>query len=97
MRDLCRIHVHDVAFSPADARRRARGVVGFATVSLNGSVRVSGFKVWRDPEGIYSVSFPTKRDRLGKYHVVLEPLGPAARRSIEGQILDALREQGVLP
>lgn len=97
MANPLRLQVHDVAFAPADPQLLSRGVLGFATVSLNSSVRVSGFKVRREPEGGYSVSFPTKRDRLGKYHVVLEPLGPAARHSIEGQILADLREQGVLP
>jgi DNA-binding cell septation regulator SpoVG len=86
-----------VEFAPASASQRARGVLGFVKVSMNGGVRVPGFTVVSLPQGKFDVRLPTKRDEHGQHHDVMQPLRPTARRSIVRQVLDALREQGVIP
>ena len=90
------IRIHDVAFTPAGARARARGVLGYVAVCMNDGVRVPGFKVVRLPDGRHQLWFPTKLDEHGVHHAVLEPRGPAARRSIERQVFAELRLQGWL-
>jgi DNA-binding cell septation regulator SpoVG len=94
---LDRLRLHDVAFAPASATQRARGVLGFVTVSMNGGVRVYGFTVVTLPRREYDVHFPTRRDDRGRHHDAIRPLGPAARRNIVRQILGELRRQGVIP
>ena len=97
MRDLFHIRIHDVVFSPANARQRADGVEGFVELSINGGVRVPGFRLRRTRAGEFKVDFPTKQDLSGRFHRTMEPLSPEARRSIELQILAAVREQGWIP
>ncbi len=97
MRDHPRIRIHDVEFEPARAWQRAKGTFGFVVASMNGGLRVPGFKVVTLPRGEYDVRFPTKLDEHGDHHDVMQPLSPAARRSIVRQILGDLRRQGVLP
>ena len=95
MRDLSLVPVR-VVFTPANAIQRARDFWGFAKVSINGAPLMPGYTVRRTQAGGFVVEFPKKVDQHGRHHDVME-LSPAERRSIEAQVLAALRDQGVLP
>jgi DNA-binding cell septation regulator SpoVG len=62
------------------------GLLGFISVFM-GDVIVDGITVRKTADGRITLSFPERRDRLGRRHPIVRPVDDAARRAIEKAIL----------
>lgn len=93
MRDTLRIS--DVRFVAASAALRATGLLGWATVSLNGEVELGYIAVRRTRAGEIALSFPERSDPSGARHSIVKPLRQSSRDAITAQVLDALSAMGV--
>ena len=80
----------DVRFAPAPPHDAFRGVVGWASCTINGTVRLDGIAVRRTRGGRLAVSFPVRVDGRGRRHSVVRPLDDRARRMIEREIIAEL-------
>lgn len=78
------LRVADVRFTPGDSRDHAAGLLGYLAVTLDGSIRIDGLTLRRTRSGRPCLSFPRHRGGF-------RPLNAAVRRTIEDQILAALR------
>ena len=95
MRDPPR--VARVRFSPAPPAREASDLLGFASCSIADIGRIDGLAVRRVADGRYAVTFPGRRDRLGRRHLYFRPRDARARREIERRVIEELLARGVLP
>jgi DNA-binding cell septation regulator SpoVG len=87
MDPLC---LSDVCFSAASPVERARGLVGYVSATVNGSLSLDGLTLRRTRAGRLALSFPARRDSKGDLHPVVRPLTDAVRREVERQIFEAL-------
>ncbi len=90
------LRVSEVRFQVASRSQRERGQLGWATFVVGGSLKVSAVSVRRRLDGELALSFPTRRSRAGVEFPILSPISAQARAGIEGQVLAALRQEGVL-
>jgi hypothetical protein len=88
------LHVTHVEFKRAPTRLRRRGLIGFASVELNGTLRLNGIVV-REGYGEFSVERPVSRDRRGQRHEVVE-VAPEAWSTIASGIIHWLKAAQVL-
>ncbi len=79
-----------VRFHQSTPELRESGLLGWISFNLAGNVRVDGVALRRTREGRHTLSFPARRDELGRTHPYLRPLDDATRLAIEGQVLEAL-------
>ncbi len=93
MRDAPRIS--NVVFSASSPRQIAQGLVGWIRCVLDGCVCLDGIALRQTASGKLVLVFPGRRDRLGRDHAFVRPADESTRRSIELQIMAALRAQGV--
>ncbi len=91
------IHVSEVRFSEATEQDEQAGLLGFVACTVNGLLRLDGIALRRTRAGDLVLSFPARRDRLGADHPIVRPLGNEVRRSVQDQVLLALRAKGELP
>jgi hypothetical protein len=82
--------VCDVSFAPASPADVRRGLVGFVGATIDGVLRLEGMTLRRSRAGHDSISFPCRRDRRGRKHQLVRPIGPG----LEKAILDALGAVG---
>lgn len=84
------IAVSDVraVWVPRAAQRS--GLLAYVSCVVAGELRLNGLTLRVTRDGRRIVSYPSKRDRHGTERAFVAPLGEAARRSIERQILAAL-------
>jgi DNA-binding cell septation regulator SpoVG len=83
--------IDDVHFTLASLADRQRGLLGFVSFRFAGRLRLLGVAVRRSVDGRLHLSFPTRRDRLGRVHQIVHPVDSNTRREIEEQVFRALR------
>jgi hypothetical protein len=71
--------------SDDDARR---GLLGFLSLAY-GDLILDGVAVRRTADGRMTLSWPERRDRLGRAHPYLRPISDEARRRIEHAVFSA--------
>jgi DNA-binding cell septation regulator SpoVG len=85
------VRITDVRFTPSTAEDVAQGLLGWVSATLNGALRLDGISLRRiSSDGRIALSFPARRDQVGRDHPYIRPLGDAARREIERQVFAAL-------
>jgi len=89
--------VSEPRFMPATAAEAATGLLGWASVLLDGSVRIDGLAVRRKLDGGLTLAWPARTDRLGQRHPLVRPVTNAARRALESDIFRALGLGGGRP
>ena len=82
--------VSDVRFTAASPTGVASGLLGWASCTLNDSLRLDGIAVRRKADGGLALSYPARRDAVGRQHYYIRPLDDAARREVEHQLLSAI-------
>jgi hypothetical protein len=82
--------VSQVCFTPAGTAEREDGLLGHLAITLNETLRIDGVQLRRTVAGSLALSWPRRRDRNGRDHPIIRPLGDRARRALEHQILTVL-------
>jgi hypothetical protein len=82
--------VTHVAFTPAGADDRSRGLLGWVECSLGGLLRLDGIAVRRTLEGRITLAYPARKSSGGARHHYFRPLDDRARRELEVAILGEL-------
>jgi hypothetical protein len=88
--------ISEVRFTPARQLDREDGLLGWLRVRFEAEIEVDGACLRRTLDGRLAVTWPQRLDGHGRPHRIVHLTSGVARRSVESQILDALREQGVL-
>ena len=91
------LKISDVTFSSGSFEDLRRGLLGFISCTVNGSIRLDGITLRRTRNRRLALSFPAHRDAHGRDHPFIRPLDSASREAIEEQVLLALRVSGGLP
>ena len=91
------LSISSVRFRAAPAIDQQAGLLGWASVVINDSLRLNNLGVRRTRDGRCVVTFPTRRDRRGKEHGIVSPISGAAHQALETAVLAELRRQGALP
>lgn len=84
------IRVESVRFAAADAAAVNNGLLGWVSLSLNGSLHLDGIAVRRTRGNKLTLSFPYRRDSAGRTHHIVRPLDDRTRREIEKQVFAAV-------
>ena len=79
-----------ISSSPASISQRARGLLGWLVIEVDGLFRVDGTTLRRTRDGRLTLSFPVRHDSTGRQHSIVRPTDAAARREIESQVFAAL-------
>lgn len=87
---MSEVRVSDVRLIAAAEHDVARGLLGFISFVLGGTLRIDGVTLRRGRNGRLSLSFPERRDGQGRAHPILKPLDESVRREIERQVFAAL-------
>jgi hypothetical protein len=82
--------VSEVRFTSARSDDIERGLIGWASFTVDGNLRLDGVAVRRTVEGRHALSFPARRDASRRRHFYVRPLDDRARREIERQVLGTL-------
>ena len=82
--------VNEIRFQAATPSLMERGLLGWMSFVLNGTVLIEGVALRRSVEGKYHLSFPVRRERGGRRNFWVRPLDDRARRDIEHQVFAAL-------
>ena len=82
--------VTNVEFTPAPRANVRRGMLGWLSFDLDGTLHVDGVALRRTSRGRMALSFPTRFDRRGREHPFLRPTCDRARRAIERVVLAEL-------
>ena len=77
-------------FTAATESELSTGLLGFVSCIVNGSLVLDGIAVRQTADARLTLSFPARRDWLGRQHFPVRPIDDRARRSIELQIFRAL-------
>ncbi len=83
------LRIRDVGFTPASARDRARGMLGWIHCELSG-LRLDGLSLRLTADGRRCLAFPKRRDGTGRWRSYIAPIDDAARLEIERQVFEAL-------
>jgi len=89
--------VTSVRFTAAPRLDQQAGLLGSVACELDDMLGLDGIALRRTVRGELRLSFPERVDSTGRRHLLLRPLRAAAWRSMEQQVFDALRRQGMLP
>ncbi len=84
------IEISGVQFVSAQLLDVDDGFLGWVSCTLNESIRLNGLALRRTREGRLALSFPARKDAMGRKHFFLRPLDDATRRKIERQVFRAL-------
>jgi hypothetical protein len=82
--------IAEVKFAGASAEDVARGLLGWVSCTLSGSLQLDGIAVRRTRGGKIALSFPARKDARGVQHPFLRPLTDVVRHEIEAQVFCAL-------
>lgn len=82
--------IADVKFAAACPKDVELGLIGWASFSVDGNLRLDGIAVRRTLFGRYALSFPARRDTAHRRRFYVRPLDDQARCEIERQVLGAL-------
>ena len=85
--------VSEVRYFRADENLRATGLLGWASILLDGRFRVEGIGIRRTSRRQLSLSFPYRDDGFGKRWFYLRPINDETRAAIEEQVLAQLALQ----
>lgn len=90
--DACRglLSVSNVRFAAAPRRESSKGLLGWVSLTLNGSVQLTGLTLRRTRARRFALSFPSRRDGSGRERFYARPLNDRARRQIEHAVFGAL-------
>ena len=83
--------ITDIRFSTATTEDRRRGLLGYVSVVIGNLLRLDGITVRRSRAGRIILSFPERRDRLGRGHPFMRPIDALARQEIEQRVLHQIR------
>ncbi len=84
------IKLSQIQFTAAPSADVERGLLGHVNFVLNAGLRIDGVAVRRTLNGRYALSYPARRDRRGRQHPLIQPLGDRVRREIEFAVFKAL-------
>ena len=84
------IKIHNVRFIPATPQKMGQGLLGYISCTLNGLLLLDGIVLRRTLEGSLTLSFPARKDGMGKKHPFIKPQNTDIREEIRAQVLDAL-------
>ena len=84
------VKITDIKFAAASSKDVEGGLLGWASCSLNGALRLDGLAVRRTADGHLALSFPARKDSVGRQHPIVRPLDDHARREIEHAVFCAL-------
>ena len=84
------IRISNARLVSATTKERAKGLIGYVSFILNGTLHLDGLALRRTADGRLTLSFPSRRDGTGRQHFFLRPLDDVARREIEHQVFAAL-------
>ncbi len=82
--------VTDIRYTPASRQKAAKGLLGYLTFLLDGSIRVDGVQMRRTQAGELRLSFPSRLDHRGQEHPYLHPIDTPSRVAIERAVFEAL-------
>ena len=82
--------VADVRFTAASTEDVERGLFGWVSCLINGTLCLDGLAVRRTLDGRLVLSFPARTDGAGRQHFYVRPLDDCARREIEEAVFRAL-------
>ena len=82
--------ISDVHLAPARRIDVQRGLIGFVSATIDGTLRLDGIALRKTATGALTLSFPRRRSRRGRDHALVRPTCDRARRAIEAAIFDAL-------
>jgi DNA-binding cell septation regulator SpoVG len=85
--------VTQVAFTKATDADQRRDILGYVRFVVAGQLALDGIAVRRARGGRVFLAFPVRHDRTGRQHPLMRPIGDAARRDLEAQVLAALAHQ----
>ena len=91
------IEITNVQFAAARPAEVKRGLLGWVSFRLNGTLQIDGVSLRRTADGRLALSFPGRRDGMGRQRFYLRPLGDVARRKIEYQLFQALGFEEGMP
>jgi hypothetical protein len=88
--------VTSVIFRPALLLEQRDGLLGWASVQIDGWIRIHGFSIRRTRAGDLRAFPPERLDSWQRWRRIVEMAGEHTEQDIERQILDALAAQGAL-
>ncbi len=86
--------VSNVKFSAASEEDEEGGLLGYVTAIVNGALQLDGMTLRRTAEGRRALSFPARKDNVGRQHFYVRPISDEARLDMEVQVLRALGHEG---
>ena len=86
-----------VAFASAPNPERARGLLGWLTLEVDGLVLLDGVALRRTRGGGLALSFPARTDHRGRRRFCVRPIDDAARQAIEEAVMRAFGVAEVSP
>jgi hypothetical protein len=84
------LQLTEIQYTFAPERDFERGLLGWVSCVVNGTIRLDGIAVRRTRRGRLRLSFPAKSSLTGSQFFYVRPLDAAAREHIEQQIFQAL-------
>jgi hypothetical protein len=84
------IRISRVRFTAASEDATCAGLMGHVQLVLNDSLIVDGIGLRKTLDGRITLSWPARRDRFGRRHFSVRPIGDLARLAIEVQVLTQL-------
>lgn len=90
------LRVTDVEFRPAQPAVAHEGLLGFASIALDGAIALHGVAVRLSRDGRYVISFPARRGACGRKVPLVHPTTRSAHWDLERQVIALLRQQGAL-
>jgi DNA-binding cell septation regulator SpoVG len=82
--------ITDVQFAGAPPGAIETGLIGFVAVTVNDTLRLDGLALRRTETGRLALSFPARKDRVGRQRFYYRPVDDDARREIEARVFRAL-------
>ena len=83
------LKVSEVRFRGASPEEREGGLLGFASITVNG-LRLDSLGIRKTLTGRLALSFPSRTDSAGRRHFYVKPLNDEVRMDLEHQIVSAL-------
>lgn len=80
------MEISNIRFTSATPQDQSRGLLGYLSLTIDDMLHLDGVTLRRTLKGKLTLSFPARRDRQGKDHPILRPVGQDARKSIEEKI-----------
>jgi DNA-binding cell septation regulator SpoVG len=92
-----KLPISSIRATPAPPAVARSGLLAWVSCIVGGELLIDGLALRRTVDGRLTLSFPSRRDRAGREHAYVRPLGDGVRQAIERQVLDALDLSGAVP